>query len=58
MAILHAMGIKLVLVHGFRPNVDVQLRAKGHGWKFSCGRRVTDSAALDCARKAAEELQC
>ncbi|MFM8667028.1 MAG: N-acetylglutamate synthase, partial [Betaproteobacteria bacterium] len=30
LAILHAMGIKIVLVHGFRPQVSEQLRAKGH----------------------------
>ena len=30
LAILHAMGIKLVLVHGFRPQVNEQLRSKGH----------------------------
>ena len=29
LAILHAMGIKLVLVHGFRPQVNEQLRGQG-----------------------------
>ena len=29
LAILHAMGIKLLLVHGFRPQVSEQLKAKG-----------------------------
>jgi amino-acid N-acetyltransferase len=35
MAILHAMGIKPVLVHGLRPQVGEQLRAKGRESKFS-----------------------
>ena len=57
MAILHAMGIKLVLVHGFRPQVNEQLRAKGHMSKFSHGRRITDAVALDCAQEAAGQLR-
>ena len=57
MAILHAMGIKLVLVHGFRPQVNEQLRAKGHESKFSHGRRITDPVALDCAQEAAGQLR-
>ena len=57
MAILHAMGIKLVLVHGFRPQVGEQLRAKGHESKFSHGRRITDAVALDCAQEAAGQLR-
>ncbi len=57
MAILHAMGIKLVLVHGFRPQVNEQLLAKGHVSKFSHGRRITDPIALDCAQEAAGQLR-
>ncbi|MBL0085956.1 MAG: amino-acid N-acetyltransferase [Ideonella sp.] len=57
LAILHAMGIKLVLVHGFRPQVNEQLAAKGHASKFSHGKRVTDAVALDCAQEAAGQLR-
>ncbi|SHN14899.1 amino-acid N-acetyltransferase [Rhizobacter sp. OV335] len=57
LAILHAMGIKLVLVHGFRPQVEEQLRAKGHTSRFSHGMRVTDPLALDCAQEAAGQLR-
>ena len=57
MAILHAMGIKLVLVHGFRPQVNEQLLAKGHVSRFSHGRRITDPIALDCAQEAAGQLR-
>ena len=57
MSILHAMGIKLVLVHGFRPQVNEQLRAKGHTSQFSHGRRITDAIALDCAQEAAGQLR-
>ena len=57
LAILHAMGIKLVLVHGFRPQVNEQLRAKGHAARFSHGLRITDAVALDCAQEAAGQLR-
>ena len=57
LAILHAMGIKLVLVHGFRPQVNEQLRAKGHVSRYSHGMRITDEVALDCAQEAAGQLR-
>jgi amino-acid N-acetyltransferase len=57
LAILHAMRIKLVLVHGFRPQVSEQLKAKGHPERFMNGVRVTDAVALDCAQEAAGQLR-
>ena len=56
-AILHAMGIRIVLVHGFRPQVSEQLRAKGVAERFSHGMRITDPVALDCAQEAAGQLR-
>ncbi|AKJ28681.1 amino-acid N-acetyltransferase [Caldimonas brevitalea] len=57
LAIIHATGIKLVLIHGFRPQVEEQLTAKGHASRFSHGMRVTDAVALDCAQEAAGQLR-
>ena len=57
LALLHAMGIKVVLVHGFRPQVEEQLLAKGQTSRFSHGMRVTDAVALDCAQEAAGQLR-
>jgi amino-acid N-acetyltransferase len=51
------MGIKLVLVHGFRPQVNEQLAAKGHVSRFSHGLRITDEVALDAAQEAAGQLR-
>ena len=51
------MGVKIVLVHGFRPQVNEQLQAKGHEAKYSNGIRITDSVALDCAQEAAGQLR-
>jgi amino-acid N-acetyltransferase len=57
LALIHSMGINLVLVHGFRPQVNEQLLAKGHAPKYSHGMRVTDEVALDCAQEAAGQLR-
>jgi len=57
LAMIKAMGVKIVLVHGFRPQVNEQLRAKGHEAKYSHGIRITDSVALDCAQEAAGQLR-
>ena len=57
LSILHAMGIRIVLVHGFRPQLTEQLRTKGHESRFSHGQRITDAVALDCAQEAAGQLR-
>jgi len=57
LSILHAMGIKIVLVHGFRPQVNEQLAAKGQTPKFHQGVRITDAVALDSAQEAAGQLR-
>ena len=57
MAIMHAMGIRLVLVHGFRPQVSEQLALKGHEAQYSHGMRITDAVTLDCAQEAAGQLR-
>jgi amino-acid N-acetyltransferase len=56
-AILQAMGIRLVLVHGFRPQVNEQLRSKGHESRYHKGLRITDAVALDSAQEAAGQLR-
>ena len=57
LAILHAMGLKLVLVHGFRPQVTEQLALKGQVSRFHQGVRITDPVALDAAQEAAGQLR-
>ena len=57
LALIQSMGVKIVLVHGFRPQVNEQLAAKGHTPKYSHGMRITDSIALDCAQEAAGQLR-
>ena len=57
LALIQSMGVKIVLVHGFRPQVNEQLAAKGHAAKYSHGMRITDPVALDCAQEAAGQLR-
>ena len=57
LAMIQSMGVKIVLVHGFRPQVNEQLQAKGHAAQYSHGVRVTDGVALDCAQEAAGQLR-
>ena len=57
LALIQSMGVKVVLVHGFRPQVNEQLAAKGHVPQYSHGMRITDSVALDCAQEAAGQLR-
>ncbi|MEZ7913058.1 MAG: amino-acid N-acetyltransferase [Propionivibrio sp.] len=46
--LLVALGVRLVLVHGARPQIEEELREKGLE-SISHGRyRVTDAATLDC----------
>ena len=57
LAMIQSMGVKIVLVHGFRPQVNEQLQAKGHAARYSHGMRITDEVALDCAQEAAGQLR-
>jgi amino-acid N-acetyltransferase len=57
LGLLHAMGMRIVLVHGSRPQVNEQLRLRGAETRYVNGMRVTDAVALECAKEAAGELR-
>ncbi|TFZ04884.1 amino-acid N-acetyltransferase [Ramlibacter rhizophilus] len=57
LALIQSMGVRIVLVHGFRPQVNEQLRVKNHPARYSHGVRITDEVALDCAQEAAGQLR-
>ena len=44
-ALLQALGLKVVVVHGYRPQLDALLTAAGHTPEFHQGRRITPAAA-------------
>ena len=51
-ALLDSMGIRLVLVHGARPQIDAEMHSRGLEPKFHKGLRVTDGDALECVKRA------
>jgi len=57
LSLLSALGVRLVLVHGSRPQVNEQLRLKGYTQQFDRGPAPTDPAALECAKEAAGEIR-
>ncbi|MBC7489218.1 MAG: amino-acid N-acetyltransferase [Glaciimonas sp.] len=57
LSLLHALGIKIVIVHGSRPQVEEQLALRNVETHFHNGLRITDIAALECAKEAAGELR-
>ena len=50
--LLAALGIRLVLVHGARPQIDAELARRGLEPRFHHGLRVTDADALECVKSA------
>ena len=57
LALLHGLGIRLVLVHGARPQIQASLARRGAGFRYVNGTRVTDAAALACVKEAAGSLR-
>jgi amino-acid N-acetyltransferase len=52
-ALLHGLGIRLVLVHGARPQIEERLALRGAKILYAGDLRVTDDAALACVKEAA-----
>lgn len=57
LSLLHALGIKVVIVYGSRPQVEEQLALRQQQSRFHHGLRITDAVALECAKEAAGELR-
>src|SRR5438874_13549289 len=55
--LLAALGIRLVLVHGARPQVEAELKARGVRSRYAQGLRITDEAALTAVKEAAGLLR-
>lgn len=52
-ALLSSLGVRLVLVHGIRPQIDVRLQKMNHPVHFHNRLRITDDAALQCVKESA-----
>lgn len=51
-ALMHALGVRLVLVHGSKPQIDRRLRERNIKPRFHQGVRVTDHATMRCVEDA------
>ncbi len=52
-SLLKSLGIRLVLVHGIRPQIDQRLNQQNVTSSFSNNLRITDDQALQCVKEAA-----
>jgi len=56
-ALLRALGVRLVLVHGSRPQIDKRLRDRKIKPRFVMGTRVTDRATMSCVEDAVGNIR-
>jgi amino-acid N-acetyltransferase len=57
LALLRALGIRIVVIHGSRPQIEEQLRIRQVASQFHNDVRITDRAALECAKEANGEIR-
>ncbi|TNG02360.1 MAG: amino-acid N-acetyltransferase [Gammaproteobacteria bacterium] len=51
-ALLNNLGIRIVLIHGIRPQIETCLHQRGHKSRYHNGLRITDDIAMECAKQA------
>jgi amino-acid N-acetyltransferase len=57
LSLLSAMGMRLVVVFGSRPQINEQLRLRGATPRYTNGLRITDAVAMECAKEASGEIR-
>lgn len=55
--LLASLGVRLVLVHGARPQIEAQLAQRGTRPRFVGGARVTDEATMHSVKQASGQLR-
>ena len=55
--LLHSLGVRLVLVHGSRPQIESRLNNKGLTPHYHNNLRITDAPTLDCVIEAVGHLR-
>ncbi|MBN1379122.1 MAG: amino-acid N-acetyltransferase [Gammaproteobacteria bacterium] len=51
-ALLHSLGVKLVLVHGARPQIEQRLKEHGIESNYAMGLRITEQSSLSLIKEA------
>ncbi len=57
LVLLNSLGVRLVLVHGTRPQIEACLQQRQADFQYVHGLRVTDDTALDCVKQAAGRVR-
>lgn len=57
LVLLHSLGVRLVLVHGSRPQIEARLAQRGLAPRFHRDLRVTDAPTLECVIDAVGSLR-
>lgn len=57
LVLLHSMGVRLVLVHGSRPQIEARLAERGLTPRYHRDLRITDGPTLDCVIDAVGRLR-
>ena len=55
--LLASLGVRLVLVHGSRPQIEMLLKRHKHRARYTGGLRITDDVALSCAKEASGRMR-
>jgi amino-acid N-acetyltransferase len=56
-ALLHSLGIRIIIVHGARPQIDERLAFLNIQGQFVDGLRITNKLTLECVKDAAGSLR-
>lgn len=56
-ALLNSIGVRVVVVHGARPQIDQRVALRGLPIRFENGVRITDKQTLECVKDAAGSLR-
>ena len=57
LVLLNSLGVRLVLVHGTRPQIEQCLQQHGADFEYVNGVRITDDVALSCVKQAAGNVR-
>jgi len=55
--LLHSLGMKLVVVHGSRPQIEAILAQQNIASRYAFGLRITDAETMDCVLEASGQVR-
>ncbi len=55
--LLHSLGIRLVVVHGSRPQIEAILAQQDISNRYVSGLRITDAETMDCVLEASGQVR-